>query len=157
MDQETKYEKILVRYYSKVLEEEIVETLWTETIDKEKGLYKIENIPFYGPCFSSDDIVFAEYDNDEECLTFRKVIEFYGNSTVQVMIMNDEINRDDIRNIFKNLNCESEALNEKYFVLEIPLQINYKSVFDKLIELQENEFIAFAEPVLSEKHRDETR
>lgn len=46
MDQETKYEKILVRYYSKVLEEEIVETLWTETIDKEKGLYKIENIPF---------------------------------------------------------------------------------------------------------------
>ncbi len=115
MDQETKYEKILVRYYSKVLEEEIVETLWTETIDKEKGLYKIENIPFYGPCFSSDNIVFAEYDNDEECLTFRKVIEFSGNSTVQVIIMNDEINRDDIRNIFKNLKKMNLLLLQNLF------------------------------------------
>ncbi len=155
MNQETKYEKILVRYYSNVLEEVVVETLWAETINKEKGLYKVDNIPFYGANFSSDDIVFAEYDRNEERLTFRKVIEFSGNSTIQVIIINNKVNINEIRAIFNNLECISEALNDKYFVIEIPTKINYKPIFIKLIDLEEKEIISFAEPVLSEKHNND--
>ncbi|MEG0931194.1 DUF4265 domain-containing protein [Algoriella sp.] len=155
MNQETKYEKILVRYYSNVLEEVVVETLWAETINKEKGLYKVDNIPFYGANFSSDDIVFAEYDRNEERLTFRKVIEFSGNSTIQVIIINNKVNINEIRAIFNNLECISEALNDKYFVIEIPTKINYKPIFIKLIDLEEKKIISFAEPVLSEKHNND--
>ena len=53
------YVKILFRFYSDVLEEETVETMWATIVDKENGLYKIDNIPFYVPLLASDDIVFA--------------------------------------------------------------------------------------------------
>jgi hypothetical protein len=38
--------KILFRFYSDVLDEETVETMWASIIDKNKGLYKLDNIPF---------------------------------------------------------------------------------------------------------------
>ena len=59
-----KFVKILCRFYSNVLDEWTVETMWAETIDKDKGLYKIDNIPFYAS-IASDDTVFAEYDDTE--------------------------------------------------------------------------------------------
>ncbi|WP_177764410.1 DUF4265 domain-containing protein [Flavobacterium sp. I3-2] len=102
-------EKILTRYYSDVLEKETVETLWAEIIDKNKGLFKIDNIPFYGPKFSCGDIIYAEYDNYEERLTFRKVVEPSGNSTIQIIVMDENLDFQKLRNEFKNLGCESEA------------------------------------------------
>lgn len=42
-----KFTKILARYQSDLAEKIVVETLWAEEIDTEKGLYKINNIPFY--------------------------------------------------------------------------------------------------------------
>jgi len=79
--------KILFRYYSSVLDEWVVETMWAEIIDAEKGLYKLDSIPFYGTLVASDDIIFAEYDNDEERLTYRRTVENSGNSIVTVVIM----------------------------------------------------------------------
>ena len=76
--------KILFRFFSNLLDEWTVETMWAETVDSEKGLYKLSNIPFYASA-SCDDIVFAEYDKDEERLTYRKTIEHSGNSTIQVV------------------------------------------------------------------------
>ncbi|MCB0425183.1 MAG: DUF4265 domain-containing protein, partial [Mangrovimonas sp.] len=58
--------KILLRYYSSLLEEETVETLWANVVDEAKGHYKIDNIPFHGPLLASDDIVWAEYDDVEQ-------------------------------------------------------------------------------------------
>jgi len=66
------YVKILFRYYSDVLEEETVETMWATIVDQEKGYYKIDNIPFYGSPVASDDIVFAEFDEVEQMLTYRE-------------------------------------------------------------------------------------
>ncbi len=63
------YVKILFRYHSSVLDEWTVETMWAEIVDAEKGLYKLDNILFYGPLVATDDIVLAEYDDDEERLT----------------------------------------------------------------------------------------
>lgn len=148
-------EKILVRYFSNVLDEIVVETLWTEIIDSEKGLYKIDNIPFYGPEFSSDDIVFAEYDNDEERITFRNVVEYSGNSTVQVIVLDENLNVENLRNEFKKLGCESEGTGNKYFVMEILFDQNYTPIFSKLSELEATEKINFAEPNISEKHLKE--
>ena len=52
--------KILFRYYSSVLDKWTVETMWADVVDADKGLYKLDSIPFYGPLVASDDIIFAE-------------------------------------------------------------------------------------------------
>ncbi|SDF77725.1 DUF4265 domain-containing protein [Epilithonimonas hungarica] len=148
-------EKILVRYYSDVLEEITVETLWTEIIDIQKGLYKIDNIPFYGPDFSCGDIVFAEYDEDEEYITYRNVVEYSGNSTIQIIVLDEDIDVMQLRNEFENIGCESEGMGNKYFVMEIPNHLNYSEIFKKLSKLCSEEKIGFAEPNISQKHSSE--
>ena len=67
MTQQEDLVKILFRFYSNVLEQETVETMWATVVDKDKGFYRLDNIPFYGPIVASDDIVFAEYDEKEQC------------------------------------------------------------------------------------------
>ncbi len=43
--QET-HKKILFKYYSDYLEDTVAETMWAQIIDLEKGLFKLDNIPF---------------------------------------------------------------------------------------------------------------
>lgn len=150
------YVKILFRFYSDVLEEETMETMWAEIIDQEKGLYKIDNIPFYAS-IAADDIVFAEYDKNEEMLTYRETVDFSGNSTVQVVRMDEHVEINELREIFKSLNCETETLNESYFVMNIPANLEYRLVKAELKRLQEKGMIAYAEPCLSEKHWEDSK
>lgn len=144
--------KIKVRFYSNVLEECTVETLWASTVDDNNGLYKIENIPFYAS-IASDDIVFAEYDETEKMLIYRETVEYSGNSIIQVVVMKQSILANDIRDIFKTLKCTSEKFTEGYFVIEIPADTDYKPVKQKLAKLQDQGIIDYAEPVLSENHQ----
>lgn len=143
--------KILFKFFSNVLDEWTVETMWATTINAGKGLYKLDNIPFYA-CVSCDDIVFAQYDQDEEMLTYRKTIEHSGNSTIQVVVVNNKIPTNELREIFNNFGCESEKFNEGYFVIEIPAKVNYTPIRQKLIELEEENIISYAEPNLSNNH-----
>lgn len=62
--------KLVFRFYSNVLEDWTIETLWAQMLDQKKGLYKIANIPFYAPV-ASGDIVYAEYDDTEQRLVFK--------------------------------------------------------------------------------------
>ncbi len=71
------------------------------------------SIPFYAG-IASGDIVYAEYDEQEGFLTFQKVKEFSGNSTIQTVVLDDHAAIKEIRDIFNTLGCESEQLNEKY-------------------------------------------
>ncbi|MBA0882233.1 DUF4265 domain-containing protein [Flavobacterium undicola] len=143
--------KILFRFFSNLLDEWTVETMWAETINSEEGLYRLSNIPFYASV-SCDDIVFAEYDQDEEILTYRKTIEHSGNSTIQVIVVNKEILANDLREIFNAFGCESEKFNDGYFVIEIPAKLDYTPIRQKLIELEEKNLINYAEPNLSNNH-----
>lgn len=147
--------KILFRYFSSVLDEWTVETMWADTIDADKGLYKLDSIPFYGPIVASDDIIFAEYDEDEERLTYRKTIKNSGNSIVTVVIMDETYDINTIRNIFKELDCLSERVNDAYFSMEILADKNYKPIKQKLAELEDDGIIGYAEPCLSDKHREQ--
>lgn len=147
------YVKILFRFYSKVLEEETVETMWATIVDKKKGLYKLDNIPFYAPLIASDDIVHAEYDEKEQFLTYRKTVEYSGNSTVQVALTDQTKDISKIRDIFKDLGCTSEGVSKSYFAMEIPYSIDYKIIKQKLVELSSSGIIDYAESCLSEDHR----
>lgn len=145
--------KILFQFHSDIFDEEMVETMWATIVDKDKGLYKLDNIPFYAPLVASDDIVFAEFDEQQQMLTYRKTVEFSGNSTVQVVLMDNLKEINSIREIFENLGCLSEKVNEGYFSMEIPVSVDYKLIKQKLDELEQNEIIGYAEPCLADQHR----
>ena len=69
MEEQEAYRKVLFRYFSPVLKEEIVETMWAIVIDEVKGLYRLDNIPFYGPQIATEDEFFAELDLDDAEIT----------------------------------------------------------------------------------------
>ena len=71
-----KYEKILFKYHSNVLDELTLETMWAEVIDKKSGIYKLDSIPFYGPMIATDDEFYAEFDESEQMLTYQKQLNF---------------------------------------------------------------------------------
>lgn len=143
--------QILFRFFNNVLDEWTVETMWAGKIDSDKGLYKLDSIPFYAPV-ASDDIVFAEYDETEERLTYRETVDHSGNSTVQVVLLDKRTTINFIRQIFQNMGCLSEKLNEGYFSMEIPADMDYTVIRDKLRELEDTGIISYAEPCLSENH-----
>ncbi|OYQ49732.1 hypothetical protein CHU92_00275 [Flavobacterium cyanobacteriorum] len=146
-----KYVKILFRFYSDVLEDWTVETMWAEIVNLEEGLYKLDNIPFFASV-SSEDIVYAEFDDDDEMLTYSKTVVHSGNSTIQVVIMDENIATEELRVLFNSLGCDSEKFNEKYFVIEVSQRVNYNPIREKLIELEKQGIIGYAESNLAENH-----
>lgn len=150
--QDNNYVKILFRFHSNILDEETVETMWATIVDKDKGLYKLDSIPFYATSVASDDIVFAEYDEQEQMLTYRETVEYSGNSTVQIVLMDNSKDINQIRDLFKELGCVSEKMNDGYFSMEI-LSVDYKNIKNKLDELETQEIIGYAEPCLADGHR----
>lgn len=150
--QET-HTKILFRYYSDLLEETVVETMWAEIIDLEKGLFKLDNIPFFGPLIATDDLFYAEYDENEKRLVYRETIESFGNSIIQVIILEKGFDKEIIREKLSAINCLSEVLNETLFAVEVMRDVDYSLVKNILSEYESQEIIDFAEPCLSDKHR----
>ncbi|WP_238379273.1 DUF4265 domain-containing protein [Cytophaga hutchinsonii] len=153
LTQDNNYVKVLFRFHSNVLDEETVETMWATIVDKEKGFYKLDSIPFYAPYVASDDIVFAEFDDQEQMLTYRKTVGYSGNSTVQIVLIDKSKDINQIRDLFKELGCVSEKVNEGYFAMEIPSTVDYKNIKKKLVELETQETIGYAEPCLADGHK----
>lgn len=145
--------KILFRFYSDFLEEETVERMWATVVDRDRGLFKLDNIPFYAQSVASEDIVFAEYDETEKMLTFREIKEHSGNSTIQVVIMDKNTEINEIRNIFKKFGCPSERMYDHYFVMAVPSIVDYKIIKVKLDELEANETIGYIEACLADRHK----
>ncbi|WP_426485105.1 DUF4265 domain-containing protein [Flavobacterium sp. 2] len=150
--QET-HKKILFKYYSDYLEDNVSETMWAEIIDLEKGLFKLDNIPFFGPLIATDDLFFAEFDEKENRFVYKETIENSGNSIVQVLILEKGFDKEIIREKLKAINCQSEGLNETLFAVEIVRDVDYSLVKSILNEYESEEIIEYAEPCLSDKHR----
>lgn len=150
-EEQDKYVKIVFKFFSKILNEPAVETLWATTINEENGLYKLDNIPFYAPV-SCEDVVYATIDEGEKKLVYKQTIEHSGNSTIQVIVLDKTTPIDDLRELFTELGCESEKFNKDYFVIQIPSTLKYDPIRQKLIELEEAKIINYAEPDLSDNH-----
>ncbi len=148
-----KYEKILFKYLSPVLDELVVETMWAIEIDRAKGIYQLDSIPFYGPLIATDDEFYAEFDESEQMLIYRKTTKYSGNSIVLVSVCAKDFDKEIIRDRFKVLNCASEGLNDYYFSMEILKDVNYATIRKMLTTYENEKFIEYAEPCLSEKHQ----
>ena len=145
--------KILFKFYSEVLEKEMAETLWATEVDRKKGHFKIDNIPFYVPNIATDDLIQAEYLEKEKTYFFKEIIQFSGNSIVRVIRLNKNFDTKDIRQKLNKLGCNSEQWNEDYFVIEIPQNVKYKAIRKELNKLEKKQIISFAEAVLSDAHQ----
>lgn len=152
---EQKHVKVLFRYFSNVLDEDVVETMWAIAIDEAEGLYKLDSIPFYGPLIAPDDEFLAEFDEGEGQLVYTETVNPSGNSIVIVVIMQEGFDKEILRNGFNEMGCPSEGVNDSYFSMEIPYDIDYSIISKRLMELEEQEVIAYAEPCLSEKHSED--
>ena len=147
------HKKILFKYYSTYLEEIVSETMWAEIIDLEKGYFKLDNIPFFGPLIATDDIFRAEYDENEKIFMHKETIENSGNSIVQVLVLEEGFDKEIIREKLKMINCVSEVLNDTFFAVEIVRNTDYSLVKSILDEYESLAVIEFAESCLSDKHR----
>jgi len=145
--------KILFNFYSNILDEQTNETMWAEVVDAEKGYYKIDNIPFYVPLLASGDVVFAKYDEAQAILTYQETIEYSGNSTIHIIIMDDELEMDTLTKLFIEATCPCERLSESYLAVEIPANVDYIPVKLKLDQMEKDEVIGYAETCLSENHQ----
>ncbi|WP_276380012.1 DUF4265 domain-containing protein [Flavobacterium sp. H4147] len=150
--QET-HKKVLFKYYSDYLEDTVSETMWAEIIDLEKGLFKLDNIPFFGPLIATDDLFYAEFDTKEDRFVYKETIENSGNSIVQVLVLEKGFDKEIIREKLKVINCPSEGLNETFFAIEVVRDVDYSLVRNVLNEYEGEEIIEYAEPCLSDKHR----
>lgn len=152
-DFQNKAAKILFRFYSEVLEQEMEETIWGIEVNKDLGHYQLDSIPFYVSSIATDDIVLAEYDDTEEMLLYKEIIRSSGNSIIWVVITDDDTDIDDIKTIFEELDCLSEALSNRFFAMEVKAQTNYLHVRDRLNELKSEGLIDYTEPCLSAEHQ----
>lgn len=152
MQEEESHVKVLFRYYSNILEEETVEIMWALPVDQANGVYQLDSIPFYGPDIAPDDIFYAEFDKDEQMLTFREVKQPSGSSVIQVVLMQEPYGTTELREQLSALGCISEGLNDRYFVVEVPASVDYKPVQTLLKTLEGKGRIEYAEAVLSSQH-----
>ncbi len=156
MNEKEQGHKIIFRFYSDVFEREMTETLWAQKVDEAQDLYRIDSIPYYVPLIATEDVVRATYNAMEEGLLYKETVQPSGNSTIQVIRQNEETPLLDIRRKFAELGCVSVEVNEDFFVLEVPLNINYAVVKELLDDLEAAEEIEYAEPSLSDVHREQT-
>jgi len=144
--------KVMFKFHSSVLDEDISETMLSEKIDVENGIYRLDNIPFYGAPIATGDEFFAELDAEEQMLVYRKTTKYSGNSIILVLIARKGYDKEIIRDEFNALNCTSEGVTDSYFAMEILAETNYSVIKQKLQEFEKARLIDYAEPYLSEKH-----
>ncbi|MDX5436650.1 MAG: DUF4265 domain-containing protein [Pontibacter sp.] len=156
MSKEQQGHKIIFRFQSDLFNREMVETLWAQEVNPAEGLYKIDSIPFYVPLIATDDIVRAKFDAMEEGLAYQETVTPSGNSTIQVIRQYEETPLLDLRKKLAEAGCISVEVNEDFFVVEVPLNTNYAVVKELLDDLEAAEEIEYAEPSLSDVHREQT-
>ena len=84
-----------------------------------------------------------------------KPLKIPGNSVVAVVIMDKMYEINNIRDIFKELGCLSERVNDGYFSMEVLADKDYGPIKQKLTELEEKGIIEYGEPCLAHKHREQ--
>ena len=156
MNEQEKPHEIIFRFNSSLFGKEMVETLWALEVDAAQNLYRIDSIPYYVPLIATGDVVRAIYNKMEEGLLYQEIVTPSGNSTVQVIRQTEETPLLDLRKAFAELGCISVEVNEDFFVLEVPANVNYAVVKDKLDALEQQGEVEYAEPSLSDIHREQT-
>ncbi len=145
--------RILFQFHSELLDEDMEETMWADIVNANLNHYQLDSIPFYTPFIATDDIVHAEYDDVEGMLLYKETIQPSGNSTLWIAVLNESTDIDEIRDIFFELDCISDSLDDRFFVMEVKAKTNYLLIKNKLNELKAEKIIDYTEGCLSVNHQ----
>ena len=140
-----KHVKIKINYRD--LEGNIsVESVWAS---KEGDYYRIKNIPFFAPNLAYDDLIDVEEDEGE--LYFEDIIEESGNSTIQLIIF-DENNISLVTQTLDSFKCGWEGSYLKsYFSVNVPKEVDYKLIREYLQYGREQKIFDYQEACLAHK------
>jgi len=144
--------EILFSFYSDILEKDTTEVLQAGVVDAEKGYYTITDIPFYVPILASGDIVRAKFDGSHNMLSYIETIEHSGNSTIHVIITDEELEVETVFNLFTSLGCRCRTKNSNYVAVEIPADMDYLPIKERLELMEQDEVISYAETCLARRH-----
>jgi len=145
--------RLRFEFYNDILDRDEVETMWADTVDEDKGYYKLDNIPFFVTGYAADDIVKA-INVDDGLPKVIELIEESGNSTINIIFLDKE-NEEYKSRILKELNglgVEYEGMEgivKGYYSLNVPKDKDYKIVYDFL--KKENEKLDFREACIGHK------
>ncbi len=136
--------KIILVY--KDLEGNIAEEIvWAKALGN--GLYQIDNIPFYAPNVSYNDIVTVE--NDEGLLYFDGLERSSGHSTIQVVFFDES----KVKNVLEELvllGCKWEGMEGKpYYAIDVSPDIHYADVRNILNQAFEAKFLDYKESCIT--------
>ncbi len=145
--------KILFRFHSELMDQDVEEIIGAETVNLEMGQFRILDIPFYTPNIATDDIIHAVYDHEEEMLAYKETVLPSGNSIVWVVVTDESVPVEDVQQIFLDLECDSEEVSERFFAMEVKATLNYFRIKDRLISLRADGMIDYAESCLSRDHQ----
>jgi hypothetical protein len=150
---EDSFKKVLFKYQSNVLDKAVQETMWALEIDPQKGHYQLDSIPFYGASIATKDVFKASFDEEEGSLVYEQTVSTSENSIVLVMITKEGYDKELLQQELKTWHCDSEALNDTYFSMEILKSVDYAPIKELLEGYETDGVINYAEPCLSQKHR----
>jgi len=106
------------------------EIVWAFEVDKAKGLYRIDNTPFYIYGISFGDTIKAVMQSKQ--LYFKEIIEKSGNSTIRIYCK-DIIATNKIQEKIKKLGASFEGSNiASLFAVNIPKNIDFNSIISYL-------------------------
>lgn len=148
-------EDVLFRFHSNLFDEEIIETITCEVIDLDSGIYRVHGIPFYAPMVAPDDLIYAEFNEEEGMTTYEETTEHSGSSVVQVVKLEEETDIQEIIELFTEKGCRIEKHSENYFAMEVHYDLDYAPVKETLEELEAEKIASYAEPTISEKHLED--
>ncbi|PVY40264.1 uncharacterized protein DUF4265 [Pontibacter virosus] len=147
--------KIVFKFWNDILDEDYVEGVWAETVDEEKGHYKIDNIPFFVTSYSVGDIVQVEEEYEE--LVVKDLVEPSENSTLNIKFSKGA-DKDETLEKLVSYGCNYESMENLipgYYSVNVPSSVSYQPVYKFLKELEIREQLGFREACLCHNREEQ--
>jgi Domain of unknown function (DUF4265) len=137
--------KIIFEHQNNANNEYELESAWATRVGEH---YKLDNILFYAPQYSWNDVVSVEERSGELYVT--GLVKESGHSTVRILF-NDPKDVQGVRDQLKKMGCDSEISNTPSLVaVDIPPEVSYSVIRDFLEEGEKAEKWGYEESCLAQ-------
>jgi hypothetical protein len=109
------------------------ELVWSIVINKEEGIYQLENVPYKSKEFAMSDIIFAEFDEFLDKLVYKYTIEPSGNGSIRVDLLDQKIDPWDFQGKLREYGFFGETNRSNDFRFCINVEPNNEDSLKKLL------------------------
>jgi hypothetical protein len=115
---------------------QISEKYYAIVINKEKGIFQLENVPFYNRHVAYKDIIYAEFDQSEGCFKYIETIEKSGNIAIAIKTLNPSFNlnvfcrENDLDNRIEEISFDKYSISTSLKDIDKYIHLNF--ILDQL-------------------------